>query len=58
MGAAVLLLVWTTLWTVFTVGVLDPAARMSRGTSGGARHAAVAPERLSGPAVEPWVAAR
>ncbi len=48
-AGAVLLLVWTALWTFFTVGVLQPASQL------GARAAAAAP---AGPAVPAESAAR
>ena len=57
-GAAMLLLVWTTLWTVFTAGVLAPASGLARGASVVGHPAAVQPKVLPGLAAAPWVGGR
>jgi len=57
-GAAVLLLVWITLWTVFTAGVLAPAAGLARRVSVVEQPSSTQPAHLPGLAGAPWVAER
>jgi hypothetical protein len=56
-GAALLLVVWTTLWTVFTAGVLAPASGLAR-RANVVGHPAPQPKVLPGLAAAPWVGGR
>jgi len=55
-AGAMLLMVWTALWTVFTAGVLAPGARLAHPQ--GARPASVEAARPAPRAEMAWVAAR
>jgi hypothetical protein len=62
-GGALLMLVWTTLWTVFTVGVLAPASKLARHGAVAERpaierSAAIRPAPPAGLATSTWVTAR
>jgi hypothetical protein len=56
-GAALLFLVWTTLWTVFTAGVLAPASGLAA-RARPAQHASEDGRAGPGGSVPSWVAAR
>jgi hypothetical protein len=59
-GAAVVLLVWVTLWTMFAVGVLPAASRLAGATEPAGRTlvGAAPASRPAGRAGPAWVAAR